>query len=144
MQKILKTFDYKNLLIKEYNNWYLLLRKEQVTLGSLVLIEKSFRTRYSEIPNESFDEFGIIVKEIEFVLKTLFDYDKVNYFMLMMVDEEVHYHVIPRYSKDIEFSEVKFIDKGWPVLPDFRYKNRINDIEIENLLKLIKSELENK
>jgi diadenosine tetraphosphate (Ap4A) HIT family hydrolase len=144
MQKILKTFEYNNLLIKEYKNWYLLLRKEQSTLGSLVLIEKSFKTNYSEISGESFNEFGIIVQEIESILKNLFDYDKINYLMLMMVDDEVHYHVIPRYSKDIEFSKVKFIDKGWPTLPDLGYKNQISDIEIENLLKLIKSELENK
>ncbi|MCK5294325.1 MAG: hypothetical protein KAJ49_06710, partial [Arcobacteraceae bacterium] len=65
MQAILTKFDYKNLLIKEYKYWYLLLRKEQVTLGSLVLIEKSFKTKYSNISSESFLEFGVIVKEIE-------------------------------------------------------------------------------
>ena len=29
MTKILETFDVKKLLIKEYQNWYLVLRKNQ-------------------------------------------------------------------------------------------------------------------
>ena len=40
---ILKKFNYRENLIKEYKNWLLLLRPEQTTLGSLVLIEKSFQ-----------------------------------------------------------------------------------------------------
>ena len=35
-EEILETFDINNLLIKEYKHWYLLLRKRQVTIGSLV------------------------------------------------------------------------------------------------------------
>ena len=30
--------------------------------------------------------------------------------MLMMVDPEVHYHVIPRYSKHTMFNKIKFVD----------------------------------
>jgi diadenosine tetraphosphate (Ap4A) HIT family hydrolase len=133
MQKILIKFDCKNLLIKEYNNWVLLLRKEQVTLGSLVLIEKSFKTRYSEISNESVIEFGVIVNEIEFVLKDLFFYDKINYLMLMMVDDEVHYHVIPRYSHNIIWNGVNFGDNGWPGLVNF---SSVNVIDGKNKTKL--------
>jgi len=141
MQPILKKFDYDNLLIKEYKNWYLLLRKEQVTLGSLVLIEKSFKTKYSEISNESFSEFGIIIKEIESALKSLFNYDKINYLMLMMVDDEVHYHIIPRYSQDIIFNSISFVDNGWPALPDMSYINQVEKMISQKLIKEIQNKL---
>ena len=100
MNQILKTFNYDELLIKEYKNWYLLLRSHQATIGSMVLIEKNFHTKFSDIPNESFIEFGKIVKEIEATLSVLFSYDKINYLMLMMKDKEVHFHVIPRKKQD--------------------------------------------
>ena len=144
MQVILTKFDYKNLLIKEYKHWYLLLRKEQVTLGSLVLIEKSFQTKYSDISKESFLEFGDIVNDIESILGKLFSYDKINYLMLMMVDEEVHYHIIPRYSKDIIFENIAFKDNGWSGLPSFSNINKIDSHVVDKLLTLIRKELENK
>ena len=134
MKKILKTFDYKNLLIKEYDHWYLLLRDKQATLGSLVLIEKNFRTQYSDLSIESHKEFGFVTKDIEKGLKELFRYDKINYLMLMMVDPEVYYHVIPRYSKNTMFNKIKFVDHGWPGLPELSF---INNIKIDLKLKLV-------
>ena len=32
----------------------------------------------------------------------------------MMVDPEVHFHVIPRYSKPVEFAGEVFVDPDWP------------------------------
>ncbi len=141
MQKILITFDYKNLLIKEYSNWYLLLRAEQITIGSLVLIEKSFKTKYSDISKESFLEFGDIVREVESTLFGLFSYNKINYLMLMMADDEVHYHIVPRYSEDVYFDSVVFKDTGWPKLPNFSKCNVINDITQVKLIEALKNKL---
>lgn len=141
MQKILKKFDYENLLVKEYNNWYLLLRKEQVTLGSMVLIEKSFSTKYSDISSESFSEFGDIVKELENMLRDLFLYDKINYLMLMMVDDEVHYHVIPRYAKERVFHGIVFKDNGWSGFPDFNDVSMLNKDLSFKLIEIMKSKL---
>jgi diadenosine tetraphosphate (Ap4A) HIT family hydrolase len=136
VKKILKTFDYENLLIKEYDHWYLLLRKKQVTLGSMILIEKDFKKKYGDISLKSHVEFGLVVKEIEDALKSLFCYDKINYLMLMMVDPEVHYHVLPRYSKNVIFDKIKFIDTGWPSLPDLNF---VNDLKKDTEIKLINS-----
>lgn len=126
MNKTLTKFGYPDSLIKEYNNWYLLLRPEQVTIGSLVLITKFGEEKYSELSNKSFTEFEKIVKEVESVLSDCFAYDKINYLMLMMVDPEVHYHIIPRYSHEVKFKEVKFSDFGWPGLPKFSEINNIS------------------
>jgi|TARA_B100000902_G_C27289079_1_gene906141 diadenosine tetraphosphate (Ap4A) HIT family hydrolase len=141
LKSILKKFDLKKHSIKEYKNWYLLLRKDQVTIGAMVLIEKSFQTNYSEISKESFIEFSTIVHEIENVLKKLFKYDKINYLMLMMVDNEVHYHVIPRYENDILFEGQKFTDTGWPGMPDLSFNNKIDQNIKLKLIKLIKDSL---
>ena len=143
MEEILETFEYPELLLKEYKNWYLLLRSQQVTIGSLVLIEKSFSTRLSNVPMQSFVEFGEIVKEIEDILAKLFSYEKINYLMLMMKDKEVHYHIIPRYSSPVLFKNIEFIDSGWPKLPEMMSINSVDMRTKAELLSLIKSELTN-
>lgn len=123
MNKTIVKFGYPDTLIKEYSNWVLLLRKEQVTLGSLVLICKDKATQLSDISKESFEEFPIIIKEIEVHLSKLFSYDKINYLMLMMVDPDVHYHIIPRYSSNKDINGTIFKDYGWPGIPDIRKTN---------------------
>ena len=141
MSNILDTFNVKELLIKEYQNWYLLLRKDQPTIGSLVLIEKNFHNKLSDISDGSFIEFGNIVREIEGALNNIFRYEKINYLMLMMKDNEVHYHIIPRYSEDRKFDSVVFADKGWPNLPDLKNYNRIEEKLKLKLVERIKKEL---
>ena len=69
-------FGYPETLIKEYSNWCVLLRKEQTTLGSLILISKEQKTCFSDISSDGFAEFRNIVKDIESVLSKLFQYDK--------------------------------------------------------------------
>lgn len=141
MEKILATFKYDTLLIKEFKNWYLLLRSDQVTLGSLVLIEKSFKANYSEISDLSFMEFGDIVKKIEPALNKLFSYKKINYMMLMMRDDEVHYHIIPRYSEIKNFNSIEFIDNGWPALPDMTFINPLDTDTTSMLIDVLKKTL---
>ena len=141
MKEILETFDINNLLIKEYKHWYLLLRKRQVTIGSLVLIEKSFKTRYSDISFHSHCEFASIVIDIESSLQKNFNYDKINYLMLMMVDKEVHYHIIPRYSRQINFNGFRFIDSGWPSMPDLSFENTATQSTIVHLIDSIRASL---
>ena len=54
MNSTLKKFDYPNSLIKEFSNWYLLLRPEQITYGSMILVEKNSKKKISQIKTESF------------------------------------------------------------------------------------------
>ena len=122
----LKKFGYPDTLIKEYNNWYLLLRQEQVTLGSLILITKNNETSLSNISESGFKEFPKIIKIIESVLSSKFGYEKINYLMYMMVDPEVHYHIIPRYSEQKHFKDTLFEDKGWPGLPALSKPNIVD------------------
>src|SRR3546814_19148561 len=48
----------------------------------------------------------------------VFSSDLINYLMLMMVDRDVHFHVLPRYAETQSFSGVAYPDGGWPAAPD--------------------------
>jgi len=105
-------FGFPASLVREYTNWVVLLRPAQCTLGALVLVNKSECQSFSAIGRKG------LTQDIEKNLKTFRAYQKINYLMLMMVDKEVHFHVLPRYEKDQEFSGVIYPDSGWPMAPD--------------------------
>lgn len=111
-------FKYPHSLIKEYEHWEIYLRHNHVTLGSLVLICKTGESSFHEISKAAFSELKQVTTEIESTLKSLWNYNKINYLMLMMGDPEVHFHVIPRYEKPRSFEGYHLVDKGWPKTPD--------------------------
>jgi diadenosine tetraphosphate (Ap4A) HIT family hydrolase len=119
----MKKFGYPDSLIKEYNNWVVLLRPQQATLGALVLICKNEADTFSKISAESFSELKTITTAIETHLSSCFSYDKINYLMLMMVDRDVHFHVLPRYAAPRIIGHMEFNDPGWPGPPDLSHSN---------------------
>ena len=114
----LAKFNYPESLIKTYEHWHVLLRPGQVTIGSLVLVAKEDIHAYSGLSEKAMLEKSQVISDIEKVLKKRFDYDKINYLMLMMVDPCVHFHVIPRYSFAVDFCDKSFADASWPNPPD--------------------------
>ena len=134
IEATLKKFGYPDTLIRDYRHWKILARPPQVTLGSLIVIENEGHKNFSRISDESFREYSAVIRDIEKVLGRLFHYDKMNYLMLMMVDPEVHFHVIPRYSKEISFADFTWKDFGWPKLPDL---NQVNAVPKEKFQTLI-------
>jgi diadenosine tetraphosphate (Ap4A) HIT family hydrolase len=120
----MEKFGYPETLIREYQNWVVLLRPQQATLGALVLICKHEVDSFSKIGSESFAELEQITTDIEQNLEACFSYDKINYLMLMMVDREVHFHVLPRYAETCYFDQAEFKDPGWPGPPDLAHINK--------------------
>jgi diadenosine tetraphosphate (Ap4A) HIT family hydrolase len=114
----LRKFGYPNSLIRDYDHWCVLLRPAQVTLGSLVLGAKSEAQSFAALPQQAFTELATITSHIEASLKSFRVFDKINYLMLMMVDPQVHFHVLPRYQAAQSFDGAMFPDKGWPAAPD--------------------------
>ena len=143
MHETLKKFGFPDSLVKEYEHWFVLVRPEQVALGSMIIFEKNGLHRYSDIPEASYHEFGKVVKYIEKVLYSEFEYDKMNYLMLMMVDPEVHYHAIPRYAEKRLFQGTGFQDYGWPALPNLGQVNQVPDKTFANLVLTLKEHLDN-
>jgi diadenosine tetraphosphate (Ap4A) HIT family hydrolase len=132
-------FGYPETLIREYEHWFVLLREPQATLGSLILCAKSDATEFSALPMEAHTEMGTVVREIEHALKTAFEYDKINYMMLMMVDPNVHFHVIPRYSEARSACGLTIPDPGWPALPQLAKAQELTTSDREALKAHISS-----
>lgn len=111
-------FGYPRSLLADYESWVVLLRPQQVTLGAVVLASKDTATAFPALASAAYSELRTVTTAIERVLMRSFDFEKINYLMLMMVDPHVHFHVIPRYSTPREFGGVEFQDRGWPAVPD--------------------------
>ena len=86
-------------------------------LPELVLAAKSDATDYADLPREAFAEQKDAVAAIAKALAAFVDYERINYLMLMMVDPNVHFHVIPRYSGSRSWNGIEFPDSGWPGSP---------------------------
>ncbi len=130
-------FGYPQTLIREYEHWLVLLREPQATLGSLVLCAKSEATEFSALPMEAHAGMGTVVREIEHTLKAAFAYDKINYLMLMMVDPNVHFHVIPRYSEARSACGLTIPDPGWPAMPQLGEAQDITPAERDALIAYV-------
>jgi diadenosine tetraphosphate (Ap4A) HIT family hydrolase len=128
MNTTTKKFGYPDTLIKEYVHWVVLLRPQQATLGALVLICKNEADTFSKISPDAFSELKEITAAIEDHLKDCFSYDKINYLMLMMVDHDVHFHVLPRYAHSRIFEQQEFNDPGWPGPPDLAQINKTGEL----------------
>lgn len=128
MNATMLKFGYPDTLIKEYEHWVVLLRPQQATLGALVLICKDDADAWSRISQAAFAELKTITTEVEQHLKQRFSYEKINYLMLMMVDRDVHFHVLPRYAHAQVFNGMEFSDLGWPGPPDLSRTNQTGEI----------------
>ena len=130
----MRKFGFPDTLLEEFEHWVVLLRPAQVTLGSLVLAAKSDATAFSDLPDEAFAEQAVAVRSIETALRSFCDYERINYLMLMMVDPNVHFHVIPRYSEPRSWDGVAFPDVGWPGPPRLDTAVKLNPDQLGRLV----------
>lgn len=112
-----RKFGYPDTLVAETDAWLVLVRPKQPTLGALVLVCKEPETAFGQVSASAYASLQPVVAEIERVLRQRVDYERINYLMLMMVDPDVHFHVIPRYSMAREYAGQPFADAGWPGPP---------------------------
>lgn len=139
-QVTLKKFGYPESLIKSYQYWDLLLRPMQPTIGSMVLICREDVHQYSAISKSAAAEQALIISDVERLLKKRFDYSKMNYLMLMMVDPAVHFHIIPRYESSVDFAGRILIDNQWPNPPSLIDELNLDICDKQNLLNILKSD----
>ena len=133
MNPTIEKFGYPATLVREFQHWVVLLRPSQVTLGSLVLAAKSEATAYSALPREAFAEQADAVVAIEQALAAFTRYERINYLMLMMVDPNVHFHVIPRYSEPRQWQGLDLPDMGWPGPPRLDVAVQLNPEQLQML-----------
>ena len=112
-----RKFGYPKTLVAETEHWLVLLRPQQPTFGSLVLVCKEEATAFSALSAAAFADLKVAVGGIEALLRHTVAYERINYLMLMMVDPDVHFHVIPRYDGERTHGGQAFKDAGWPGPP---------------------------
>lgn len=119
----MRKFGAPQTIIHSFQHWSVMLRPAQATLGALVLAAHEPVTAFSQLSPAGFAEMHVAVNQIERALIQAFQYDKINYLMLMMVDPDVHFHVIPRYAQPQSFAGKTFTDAGWPAVPNLGHVN---------------------
>jgi diadenosine tetraphosphate (Ap4A) HIT family hydrolase len=107
-------FGFPETLIASYTHWLVLARPQQPLLGAVVLLCRDNARSFSQISPGAFAELSQVTADLEATLQTAFRPDKLNYLMLMMVDPDVHFHVLPRYQSPRAFAGRDHVDAFWP------------------------------
>lgn len=108
-----------SLRLFENSSWIIELNPHQAYLGRAIVISTAHIGSVREIGQKEWEDFGEISKTFEQRLTQKFRPDNFNWTVLGNTAvsgselAHLHWHVRPRYSKDIEFANQTFID------PDF-------------------------
>ena len=143
MNETIRKFGWPATLVREFEHWVVLARPAQPTLGSLVLAAKSDATAFGDLAGEAHAELKQATAAIEAALSQAVGYARLNYLMLMMVDPNVHFHVIPRYEGAREWPQDQsgareFVDVGWPKVPDLGHAVALEGDELARLAEWLK------
>lgn len=131
-------FGYPATVIAETLLWSVQVRPAQATLGALVLVCKEPVPAFSDISTQAHADMKALVEWIERCLKKAFTYDKINWLMLMMVDPDVHFHVLPRYAAPRAFGGLDFTDPGWPAAPNIGFNPPLGPTTLSDLTAHLK------
>ena len=135
MNETFAKFGWPDTRIAETAHWGIMLRPEQPVLGALVLGCKLPVKSFGEVGAEGMADLAAATAGVEAMLKAAIGYDKLNYLMLMMVDPDVHFHVLPRYDGTREAVGLSLPDPGWPGPPQLGAGRRLAPGEIAALAR---------
>ena len=116
----------EDLFIKEFDNWILMVKPVQITLGSCIILLKKQRSSVADILDDEMAEFPKVCKWFEERCRNIYGAVKFNYHANMMKENFVHFHAIPRYDKIVSRHGVEWIDHDWP-LADKITKTRVDE-----------------
>lgn len=133
-------FNIQDYTIYETDHWIWSLRPLQGTVGAGVLSLKRPCPVLSEVLKDEFADLDQMIKVIEGTLKRTFNYDIMNYLMLMMVDKQVHYHVFPRYEHNVSLGNKSYTDQNWPKPPELAGEP-LSDQEMTEIFTEIKKNI---
>ncbi len=124
----MSAFNPADNLVKEYDNWVILLREGQNTLGDCIFVLKREVSSFGEMLPEESAELAIAMNWYETKCKDLFGAEKFNYIAAMMRDNFVHFHAFPRYSSQKEMYGCVWKDERWPRVIQFGPVSHSKDI----------------
>lgn len=142
MENFKSKFRVEELIIVKVGHWNVSLRPEQPTVGSLVLsLERKCPALGMLTMQESIDMCRAI-SIIEGIYQKTFMPEKINYLALMMVDEQVHFHVVPRYECELVFLDKIYNDRFWPKLHNLEPLSDFDEDKIQVLKNMLREALQ--
>jgi len=117
-QAFQEKFKVAAFKIHSNETWTLSLRPNQPTLGSCIISLNRPLKSFAKITPEEAIGLNSLIGYTDQQLSKAFAFDKINYLMLMMVDDHVHFHVIPRYAEDRMFEGEAWLDTAWQGPPE--------------------------
>lgn len=132
-------FGYPATLVAQTSHWTVLLRPAQPTLGALVLVCREPAEAFSELSPAAYVDLRAAVRRVERALKEVVDYARINYLMLMMVDRDVHFHVLPRYEGARTWLGHACPDAGWPGPPALDATTTLDAVAREALVERLRA-----
>lgn len=110
-------FRLDDLHLADCGGWRLSLRPGQLTLGSLVLSVRSGATDLAALSPEEGRDMAAGFGLAEQLLRGTYGAVRLNLLCLMMQDPIVHFHILPRYDRQITRHGVIWTDADWPGPP---------------------------
>ncbi len=132
--------DFSKYAIKDYKYWQVQIFSNQGYLGRcLVWCKREDALDLSNATEEEQKELFVILKDVEMALSKTFKPDIINYSFLGNDTHHLHGHIVPRYSKPIEFNGATFVDKNF----GHNWKTDHDFITSPELLEAVKVKLSN-
>ncbi len=110
-------------LLHRSDGWTVSLRPGACTLGACVIGADRPHVSLADIDAGEAAALVDAVGWFEARVRAAFDADKFNYLALMMVDDHLHFHALPRYAAPRSAGGVAWSDPGWPGQPDLKHAN---------------------
>lgn len=130
-------FSDPKLMVKQGKYWSIIFRESTTTLGNCILICNRECPTFGDLTAEEAAELPSICAWYENKIKTLYGAVKFNYLAMMMKEEFVHFHIIPRYNEPKKNYGITWVDEDWPKatkmgkieIPDDVKQKIINDLK---------------
>ena len=135
-------------LIFETKNWQVFLTPDQTYIGRGYVSLKREAGSLSELTQEEVIDFFELVKKFESALKQVFDATMFNWTCLMNnaykekpYNPHVHFHVRPRYDKEVEFAGEIFADPNFAEHYKRGIMNKVSDEVRKQIIDKIKDNI---
>lgn len=129
MNETFSKFGWPATRIAETAHWAVMLRPVQPVLGALVVACKGEARSLGAAGTEAMGDLARVAGGVERMFDATIAPDKVNWLALMMVDPDLHFHVLPRYDGEREAAGIALSDAGWPGPPRLDAGRSLTDAE---------------
>lgn len=100
-------------LVVDTGTWAVCLNRNQDLLGRCYLLLRRPETDALALSDAELAALWALARRVRAALTDLWEPDHFNYAMLMNVDPQVHFHIVPRYRGKREFAGGTFVDPAF-------------------------------